>query len=63
MTSTNKLMAVDFSVRNRSRSSTTMMDLLIVYNKTKFRLESFITFKRSISYTSNDRKLAMSTVG
>jgi hypothetical protein len=41
---------VYFSVRNQSRSSTTMIiNVLVVYNKTKFRLESFITFERSIS--------------
>jgi hypothetical protein len=37
------------SRRNRSKSSTTIINLLVVCNKTKFRLESFITFEISIS--------------
>jgi len=44
-----KFTAVDFSVRNQSRSSTMMINLPIVCNKTKFKLESFITFEILIS--------------
>jgi len=54
------LVTVNFSFRNRSRSPTTMIDLLVVFNKTKLRPESFINFEKSIFWTSNDRKLAMS---
>ncbi|KAF5960167.1 hypothetical protein HYC85_001376 [Camellia sinensis] len=44
-----KLTAVDFSTKYRSRSSTTISDLFVVCNKRSLRSESSDTFDKSIS--------------